>query len=842
MNDWDELTTWLEDDRYLPQFENPFYIRLFQAVKEGAQGRDLAALIRGVIRHEAEKNGVDRCILKVPRTQKWPDREIYEKMGMVIFEERDDCYLLYALPWSPQWLPHSKGEEPDRPLFGLIHRSHLKEVSGDPFLTEVGRQSYRCAPQRDAIRTILTSPNNATILINLPTGSGKSLCGQLPALLFSKQEGVTVVVVPTVALALDQERALMPFINHESAYFSSNSRLSENDAIRSRIMNGTQRVVFASPESVMQALDFSLQVAAKKGYFKMLVIDEAHTVDSWGDSFRPAFQELAGWRRMMLRKALEPFRTLLLSATVTESCLDTLETLFAGPGIFDSYSAVTLRPEPAYWQAKCTNQNEKKERLIESIDYLPRPLIVYTTEVKHAIKLFSEIRTEGYNRVRVFHGDTKQNEREAIIEDWHHRRIDIVVATSAFGLGVDQGEVRAVIHACVPESIDRFYQEVGRGGRDGRACMSLMLYDYDDIQLARKMSAPRLISIEKGRPRWERMFTNKRTIPEAPDKFLLPVTISSGIDPDRIDQKNDYNEQWHLRTLTMLSRMGVLEFDWEDIGASEEGEENHWRIVRMLRHDHMGDEFWEEVEQYRKSSKRSDRDEFSLMERLLKSGECISNLLKEIYSIQPSMNQDYLRREVYVAPACGGCPACRLEHRKPGSPALNRYPLQWPPFDTITGLLRRYLDPASHQLVLLRESGNGGKQTIGMSEKLSMLRMVYWFVNQGIKHIVASENILNWLREDVTLSDRYILFTSKMHEYNALTRVKWKIPTLVIHECRTDNEMVYRWLKSENVREYPTIFMIPEDMDHPLRIGQRLSDSLDIRNYRYDAFKQEVGL
>jgi ATP-dependent DNA helicase RecQ len=111
---------------------------------------------------------------------------------------------------------------------------------------------------------------------------------------------------------------------------------------------------------------------------RYFVIDEAHIVEQWGDEFRPAFQELPGLRRDLLR--LTSFTTLLLTATLTESCLDTLETLFGKPGPFQVISAVQLRPEPSYWFAWCQSEEIRKQRLIEAVYHLPRPLIVYATK------------------------------------------------------------------------------------------------------------------------------------------------------------------------------------------------------------------------------------------------------------------------------------------------------------------------------------------------------------------------------------------------------------------------------------------------------------------------------
>ncbi|MFF1538405.1 DEAD/DEAH box helicase, partial [[Kitasatospora] papulosa] len=385
LNEWDILRNWLDNCNIdPPAFHNPYFLRFTLAVKEGVTGIDLAVLIRGVLRSESENNQGQRVVLKLPKHLNWPIPETYREVGVKVLEEQEDGYLLYAEPWEPKWLNYQYGEEPDRPLYGLVPRSHLKSVPGDPFLIEADKNFYRCSSQRDAVRSILTAPEDATLLINLPTGTGKSLCGHLPALMLSQQEGVTVVVVPTVALALDQERALMPLVEHPMAYFSSPSRAHENEEIKSRIRNGTQRVVFTSPESVLHSLNYSIQTAAKRGYLKMFVIDEAHTVDGWGEGFRPAFQELAGWRKMIQRISVIPFRTLLLSATVTESCHQLLETLFGGAGSFKTFSAVTLRPEPAYWISKCNSAKEKKRRLLEAVHHLPRPLIIYTTEVADA--------------------------------------------------------------------------------------------------------------------------------------------------------------------------------------------------------------------------------------------------------------------------------------------------------------------------------------------------------------------------------------------------------------------------------------------------------------------------
>ncbi|MEK3865841.1 protein DpdF [Paenibacillus sp. FSL H7-0716] len=838
MNEFDELQEWILNENFIFEPNNPFIIRFVQAIKSGAIGMDIAVLIRGVLRYESEINGGQRIFLRVPRTTNWPNELMYELVGIVILDEKQDSYLVCAETWLPKWLPQAEEIGPERPLFALKPRNEMKEVEGDPFLEEVNRLNYRCSAQRAAVRTILTSPQDATILLNLPTGTGKSLCGQLPALLFSRQEGVTVVVVPTVALALDQERALMPLINRPSAYFSSSSRKKENKEIQEAIMDGTQRVVFASPESVLESLDYSLQISAERGYFKMLVIDEAHIVTGWGEGFRPAFQELAGWRRMMLRHSVTPFRTLLLSATVTEDCFETLQILFGSPVQLKMFSSVTLRPEPAYWMTKCTSRIEKINKILEAIRMLPRPLIVYTTEIKDAEDLYAILLADGYERIRVFHGNTGQDDREAIIQAWSERQLDIIVATSAFGLGVDQAEVRAVIHACVPESIDRFYQEVGRGGRDGNACLSLLIYDEEDVSRGSRMSAAQLIGVEKGRLRWDRMFARKQQLSGEIDTFLFPIGKLS----KRINGRNDYNEQWNLRILTMMSRMGIIEFDWGVRGQSSDSNDKILRVVRILKHHHQEESFWDEVENYRKSSRRNDREEFDLINRLLKGEECVSDVLKELYSINDHTDGIYTKNSVIAVPACGGCPACRRENRLPRGVPGASYPLQWPAENTTTELLQRYLDPVQHQLLLFKEKKGSLQNAYSMREKQNMFRTIQWFLHQGIRHIVADSQWIQWIKEHEALSRRHIFFTSSLSEHSRLARMKWQIPTLVINEQPEDSVNVFRWMEQPTVKEHPVIFIVSNTMENPLRPATMLQNTSNIRFYQYDVFRQEVGI
>ena len=545
---------------------------------------DFGPLIRQVLRQATERQSGNPQFLFVPLDKTletmWPEPGQWATWG-VQAKSVGGSLRLSAEVWHPTWLEGAKEVSPERAAFRGDVRRMQEQVAGDPFLAGLGRETYLSAGQKEGVRAILSAPPGATLVVNLPTGSGKSLCAHILSCVpfgdATTENGVTIIVVPTTALAQDQERTLRKALNstEDFAYYGGPDEATSerNRNLWKRLHNGSQKVLFTSPESLMLGLRPALYEAARRGYLRALVIDEAHIVEQWGDEFRSAFQEIAGLRRALLRESPDPkFRTLLLSATLTASSFGTLQTLFGEPGPCRMVSAVQLRPEPEWWIARCDSTTQQQERVLESLHYLPRPLIVYTTQVSAAQAWEKHLKQQGHKRLRVMTGKTPNRERDRIIGLWADGALDIVVATSAFGLGIDQGEVRAVVHACVPESLDRLYQEVGRGGRDGRASMSLMIYTHrqewfdrqDDYHVARRMNNRSIITVNKGFPRWQRMFDHKKRLNTPPHpRYEMPIDIAPGVDQRTIGMISEANEDWNARTLTLMARSGLIELDDE---------------------------------------------------------------------------------------------------------------------------------------------------------------------------------------------------------------------------------------------------------------------------------------
>lgn len=807
-------------------------------------GTDMAGLIRHVLRREDEEiEGGMASTLRVPKADPYPrDRATWENSGMKILREEAQYFTITADFWQPSWLKLTSEYPPDQPVFEEKLRRSYEYTRGDPFLSLVNREKYRSVGQQEAMRAVLTAPEASTLVVNLPTGSGKSLIAQLPALMRSLNGGVSIVVVPTTALALDQERALQEFVPHETAYYSDDSEAGKKrrQEIRQRIRQGTQRLIFTSPESLIDSLAPSLYEAAEMGFLRYFVVDEAHMVEQWGDSFRPAFQEIPALRKDLLR--LTSFRTLLLTATLTESCLDTLEVLFRDSGEFQVISAVQLRPEPAYWFAWCQSETVRKQRLLEAIFHLPRPLIIYTSkqdDVKHWSNI---LREAGFSRYGVMTGKSTAKERLELIQNWKDKNIDLVVATSAFGLGIDQGDVRAVIHACIPETIDRFYQEVGRGGRDGKASISLTLYTKEDYKIAYSLNQEATITRDRGLERWGSMFINKRSSEDR--KFAVPVDIQPSNREGDIDMNSKQNRAWNLRTLTLMSQAGLIAIDWKQppqrnqFNSDEKyqtayQQHQNTRLIRILNEQHLEETTWElEVEPVRQQRQKLNSKNLDLMKEALtnKRNNCLSNLFQEAYSI-PSREQPTPRKSVTVFPSCGGCYHCRKENREPFSGIMpHPFPVWENPYFSLGKELKRLF--TDQNLLLILYETEDSKQWTRRAN-----RVIRWLLNQGVNNIIASsasEEIVSKALPRV--SDDQIIFQFEQYQPKKMPR----IPTLFIIDPSDETPKPY-WLQGKN-NSPPRVILLPINTPDPTRKDRKLIDIFNGRTFRLNEFCMEVGI
>lgn len=638
--------------------------RLRQALGDPeSSALDLALLLRHTLLAETARQGPGATARLPNPTQRRIPAHVLGLAGLSVLESGG----VEVMPWHPAWLS-TTDPDPDRlAAAALRRRFDAAGPAPDPFVSKLGYANYRSVGQRAAIRSALLTPSGRTLAIDLPTGDGKSAIfhaidavgfasGSVPA-----SDGVTLVVVPTVALAYDHENNARGETDDLLAYVGEDPE--RRAAIQERLATRQSGLLFCAPEAACGSLRGALLSLAQAGRLKALVLDEAHLVDAWGTGFRPEFQSLSGLRVELL-EACPPaarLRTLLLSATLTRETLDTLEVLFAAPEPLELLSAAQVRPEPSYMVVPQADIAMRNACIEDAILHLPRPAILYVTKVADAVAWGQRFEVLGFRRFAAFHGQTLDAEKEATLKRWSKGQLDLVVATSAFGLGIDYPHVRAVVHGCVPETFDRFYQEVGRGGRDGRTFLSLLLPAYADVHLARRLNRERVITVRRGLERWRSMFEHPDRRHLGGKRFRLRLDVAPGTGVDDIDLVGERSLQWNARVLTLMTRAGLLRM----VGGvrGEDGEGGVFETVEMLEDKHLLEEVWtRRVEPVRSQIAQARTRNLRLMLRHMRGGECPSELIEELYSSSRILG------------GCSECGLCRANRSRAHVRSLPREP------------------------------------------------------------------------------------------------------------------------------------------------------------------------
>ena len=570
---------------------------------------------------------------------------------------------LQAVPFAPSWIKEDRLSKEEGIDGNPEPRRFEERIIGEPYLASLKYKHWNSLAQKEAAWMALTAPPHSTTLIALPTGSGKSLCFQLLARFSS---GLTVVVVPTVALAMDQWQSArkvlgdMPGLN--PLYYAASDRNIPPETVLENIKSGATRLVFTSPEACVSGrLKGVIEETAQQGRLENLVIDEAHIIESWGMYFRVDFQMLSMLQRKWMDSEDSNLRTYLLSATFTPKCREVLQDLYGNKGEWREFVSQRLRPEIAYYQRRFASENERLEALCDCAWNLPRPVIFYTTEVQEAKGLAKYFRESlGFSRVGCFHGETPSHERLAQLQKWRNDELDIMVATSAFGLGVDKSDVRAVVHACFPENLHRFYQEVGRSGRDGASSISILMPCERDIEVAEGLS-PKLLREETIQKRWEGLFQSAKPVVGEDYVHKLPT----GARHMELLGARTWGEniRWNKRLILQLKRAGLLELlDVEYSSSEEEDDAQEWITVK-LNFTPLSREVGAMVEPQRKAELAEIFTGLQQMNACLSAEKCTGRLLRGLYGSDTHK-------------VCGGCRFCRRNGRDPDPcPDLHVEPL-----------------------------------------------------------------------------------------------------------------------------------------------------------------------
>lgn len=334
-----------------------------------------------------------------------------------------------------------------------------------------GYDSFRPL-QQDIIQNIL---NRKDTLVLMPTGGGKSICYQLPALMM---EGTTIVVSPLISLMKDQVESLQANGIAAKAMNSANDE-TDNLILRRECMEGKIKLLYISPERLLTEMDFLL----KDIRISLFAIDEAHCISQWGHDFRPEYTQLK-----KLREHFPEVPIVALTATADKlTRQDIVEQLdLKDPQIFISSFD---RPNLSLSVKRGFQQREKTRTILDFIAKHPNECGIIYCMSRDRTEKVAEMLTKHNIRASIYHAGLSTSARNKAQDDFINDRVQVVCATIAFGMGIDKSNVRWVIHYNMPKSMESFYQEIGRAGRDGMKSDTLLFYSLGDLVMLSKFAA-----------------------------------------------------------------------------------------------------------------------------------------------------------------------------------------------------------------------------------------------------------------------------------------------------------------------------------------------------------------
>ena len=335
--------------------------------------------------------------------------------------------------------------------------------------------------QEDIVQAVLDGKD---VLALLPTGGGKSVCFQLPALI---KEGICIVISPLIALMKDQvEQLKRRGISAVAVYSGMGKR--EIDITLDNCIYGQVKFLYVSPERLKTEL---LQARVKQMNVSLLAVDEAHCISQWGYDFRPSYLEIN-----VFREQLPGVNCIALTATATEKvAADIQEKLdfSAGKAFFrKSFARGNLSYNVRY-------EENKEAKLMEILHKVPGSAVVYARSRKRCQLVAKELRRQGV-AADYYHAGLNNDERNYKQEAWISNKLRVMVATNAFGMGIDKPDVRLVVHLDLPDTLEAYYQEAGRAGRDEKKAYGVVLYqtkDVEDLEERAKLQFPAMAEIRR---------------------------------------------------------------------------------------------------------------------------------------------------------------------------------------------------------------------------------------------------------------------------------------------------------------------------------------------------------
>ncbi len=343
--------------------------------------------------------------------------------------------------------------------------------------------------QEDIIDSILSHKD---VLGIMPTGGGKSLCYQLPALLF--EEGVTLVISPLIALMKDQVDGLVE-MGIQATFINSTLSDKEINKRINAIRDGKYKLLYVAPERLLTDIFFNLSKVIK---IPFISIDEAHCISQWGHDFRPSYREIPKFISLLEQRPV----IAAFTATATETVIDEIKELI---GLIKPFELIAGFDRPNLFY-KVIKPNDKFKYVKEYLNgsFTSGSGIIYCSTRKTVESLSHKLSQSGFS-VGSYHGGMDSETRNRVQESFMLDNTKIIVATNAFGMGIDKPDVRFVIHYNMPKNMEAYYQEAGRAGRDGKKSDCILMYSPSDIVKQKLIIAQNELSKEREQIQFENL-------------------------------------------------------------------------------------------------------------------------------------------------------------------------------------------------------------------------------------------------------------------------------------------------------------------------------------------------
>lgn len=388
-----------------------------------------------------------------------------------------------------------------------------------------GHDSFRDL-QEEIIQTVLDKKDTVALL---PTGGGKSVCYQIPGIV---SEGVCLVISPLISLMKDQVESLQ---KKGIQAITLESKLSTDDIVMlfDNLKYGNAKFLYISPERLQSSLIIQ---KLKELNISHIAVDEAHCISEWGHDFRPSYRQIKN-----IRQFFPDTNIIALTATATKKVIDDIkENLEMSQA--SVYKKSFYRDNLAY---QVFTKENKLERLVQILVKNPTPTIVYVNSRKKTEELAKYINSKGFKTVS-YHGGMSAEDKLSSFNYWMSEERPIIIATNAFGMGIDKPNVRIVVHMDLPYSIENYIQEAGRGGRDGNKAFSVVLQNESDILAFKKNTIDQIPSMDE--------------IKDVHKKLYKFFHVAKG---EKVEESLDFNfqefcDRYELKPRKTVTILGIL--------------------------------------------------------------------------------------------------------------------------------------------------------------------------------------------------------------------------------------------------------------------------------------------